>query len=265
MGDSSDARRRGWRLMASELRSQRPRLVAAAGAGLTWTAAKVSVPLLAKLAIDRGIIGRQHGALLRYAVILLIAGTVQGVCTGVRRYLAIGVAARIETDLRQRLFAHLQRLHFAFHDSAQTGQLMARANSDLQQIQFFLVFIPLAIANSLTVVAVAVVLFLTNAKLALLALAALPFVNVAAKRFSTRLHPVVLRLQQELAELSTVVEETVSGIRVVKGFGAEDRQSAALAQEANDVYEVSLNAARIRSVYLPIIDFLPTVGLVMIL
>src|SRR4051794_25301966 len=127
-GASTEARRRGWRLMGEELRTQRLRLVLAAFAGLTWTAAKVSVPLLAKEAIDHGIINPEHGALLRYSLILLAVGTVQGICTGLRRYLAIGVAATIETNLRQRLFAHLQRLHFAFHDQAQTGQLMARAN-----------------------------------------------------------------------------------------------------------------------------------------
>src|SRR5205085_73853 len=158
--------------------------------GLVWTAAKVSVPSLAQRAIDHGIIHRQHGALLKWSLILVAVGVVQGACTGLRRYAAIGAAARVETGLRQRLFAHLQRLHFAFHDEAQTGQLMARANSDLQQIQFFLVFIPLAIANTLTVVAIAVVLFLNNAGLAALALAALPLVNVAAKRFSSRIHPV---------------------------------------------------------------------------
>ena len=236
--------------------------------GLIWTAAKVSVPTLARLAIDRGIIADEQGALLRYS--LKHDGRrklprKRRAFSRLRRYLAIGIAARVETDLRQRLFAHLQRLHFAFHDQAQTGQLMARANSDIQQIQFFLVFIPLFIANAATVVAVAVVLLLSNAGLALLALGALPFLNLVAKRFSTRIHPSVLALQQELAELSSVVEETVSGIRVVKGFAAEPLQARRLRAEADDVYNQSLAAARIRSHYLPILDFLPAVGLVMVL
>ena len=265
MDDTPEARRRGWALMGRALRPELRWVAVGALFGLTWTAAKVSVPFLARLAIDHGIIHNEPGALLQWSIALVIAGTIQGVCTGLRRYIAIGMAARIETELRQRLFAHLQRLHFAFHDEAQTGQLMARANSDLQQIQFFLVFIPLAIANTLTVVAVAVVLFLTNAALAALALCALPFVNIAAKRFSSRIHPVVLDLQQELAELSTVVEESVSGIRVVKGFGAEPLQSAKLAAEAGDVYDVSMAAARIRSTYLPVLDFLPALGLVVVL
>src|SRR4051812_42604069 len=265
MDDTPEARRRGWSLMGRALRPELRWVAVAALFGLTWTAAKVSVPFLARLAIDHGVIDNEPGALLQWSLALLIAGVLQGVCTGLRRYVAIGVAARIETDLRQRLFAHLQRLHFAFHDEAQTGQLMARANSDLQQIQFFLVFIPLAIANVLTVILVAVVLFITNAGLAALALCALPFVNIAAKRFSSRIHPGVLDLQQELAELSTVVEGSVSGIRVVKGFGAEALQSAKLATEAGDVYDISLRAARIRLVSLTVLDFLPALGLVVVL
>lgn len=240
-------------------------VAAGAAAGLVWTAAKVSVPLLARQAIDHGIVAGEPGALARWSLALLAVGIVQGACTGLRRYLAIGVAARIETDLRQRLFAHLQRLHFAFHDRAQTGQLMARANSDVQQIQFFLVFIPLAIANTLTVAAVAVVLVATNAALAAAALAPLPLVNVAARRFSQRVHPEVMALQQELAGLSTVVEETVSGIRVVKGFGAEDERREAMGRAAAGVLAASLRAARIRSRYLPLLDFLPALGLVVVL
>jgi ATP-binding cassette subfamily B protein len=251
--------------MGASLRVERRAVVLGALYGLVWTAAKVTVPLLATRAIDHGIIADDSGALLTYSLMLLGVGVVQGACTGLRRYTAIGAAARIETDLRQRLFAHLQRLHFAFHDRAQTGQLMSRANTDLQQIQFFLVFIPLAIANTLTVVAVAVVLLLINPLLALLALFALPFVNLAAKRFSASIHPVVNDLQQELAELGTVVEESVAGIRVVKGFGAEPVQARRLRKEADDVFDTSMLAARIRSLWLPALDFLPAVGLVMVL
>jgi ATP-binding cassette subfamily B protein len=263
--DSPESRRRGWRLMWEALRPQRNAVWLGVLFGLIWTAAKVSVPALASLAIDRGIIDDDNGALVRFTVLMVIVGAVQGASTGLRRYSAIGLAARIETDLRHRLFAHLQRLHFAFHDEAQTGQLMARANSDIQQVHFFLVFIPLFIANTATVLAVAVLLFTSNAAVALLALGALPFVNVVAKRFSSRIHPSVLALQQELAELSGVVEETVSGIRVVKGFAAEPLQARRLRVEADDVYRQSLAAARIRSRYLPILDFLPAVGLVMVL
>ena len=107
---------------------------------------------------------------------------------------------------------------------------MSRANTDLQQIQAFVVMIPLTISNGVTVLAVTVILFLIDPVLTLLALGSLPFLNVLATRFSRRLHPAVMGIQQESAELAAVVEETVAGVRVVKGFGAEPVQAARLAR-----------------------------------
>ena len=84
------------------------------------------------------------------------------------------------------IFAHLQRLHFAFHDEVQTGQLMSRANTDLQQVQAFVVMIPITISNAATVLAVAVILFSIDPLLALLALGPLPFVNVLGQAVLAR-------------------------------------------------------------------------------
>ena len=163
---------------------------------------------------------------MRWALLIALAGLVSAVFTGLRRYYAFREARWSEAVLRDRMFAHLQRLHFSFHDEAQTGQLMSRANTDLQQVQNFIVLIPLTMSNAVTVTAVTVILFRTNWLLALMALGMLPFVNYFAKRFSTQLHPTMVGIQQESAELAAVVEETVSGVRVVKGFGAEDIQAA---------------------------------------
>ena len=91
---------------------------------------------------------RRHAArCATWAIVIAVVGVVLGAFTGLRRYLGLPRGALVETDLRDRLFAHLQRLHFAFHDQAQTGQLMSRANTDLQQIQAFVVMIPLTISN----------------------------------------------------------------------------------------------------------------------
>jgi ATP-binding cassette subfamily B protein len=258
-------RRAGWRLLGTTIRPQRTGIIIGVVAGLVWTAAKVTIPTLTRVAIDRGVIHDEPGALARWSLAMLVVGLVSALCTGTRRYLAFGIAHRAETELRRRLFAHLQRLHFAFHDRAQTGQLMSRAATDLQQIQGFVVLIPITVSNTMTVLAVAVILTLTNAGLALLALGALPLVNVAAKRFSSRIHPVSLELQQELAGVSTVVEETVTGIRVVKGFGAEPIQAARMVERTERVYDRAMRAARIRAGFMPVLDFLPALGLVGVL
>ncbi len=234
-------------------------------AGLAWTAAKVSVPKLVERAIDQGIEAGDQHAVTRYAWFIALAGLIGALFTGLRRYSAFREARLSEAALRDQLFAHLQRLHFAYHDGQQTGQLMSRANNDLQQIQNAVVLVPLTIANLATVLAVLVVLVTVDPILTVLALGSLPAVNVLAKRFSTKLHPTMVGVQQESAELSAVVEETVAGIRVVKGFAAEPTQASRLATEADDLYEVSMAGARIRSTYWPALELLPNVGLIMVL
>ncbi|MFM7870401.1 MAG: ABC transporter transmembrane domain-containing protein, partial [Actinomycetota bacterium] len=115
------------------------------------------------------------------------------------------------------------------------------------------------------IVAVVVLLLVSQPMLALIALAPLPMVNILASRFSRQIHPAVLAVQQEQAELATVVEETVSGVRVIKGFGAERVQADKLHDEADDILRVSLEAARIRSRFLPALDLLPSLGLIAVL
>jgi ATP-binding cassette, subfamily B, bacterial len=259
------SRRDGWRLLGEAVRNHRGWVIVGVLAGLVWTAAKVTIPTLTKHAVDGGIVKNDSGALLMWALIIVAVGIVSAVCTGLRRYAAFGIAYRAETELRDRLFAHLQRLHFAFHDQTQTGQLMSRAATDLQQINGFVVLIPITISNALTVGSVAVILLLINAKLAILALFALPALNVFARRFSSQIHPVSLELQQQLARVSEVVEETVTGIRVVKGFGAEQLQADRLRERTDRVYDRAITAARIRARFMPLLDFLPLLGLLAVL
>lgn len=245
------------------LREQRKGLMLGVLVGLFWSAAKVAIPYLFKLGIDRGI--ERGGSLLLWAGLITVAGVVVGVFTAIRRWLAFRESRWTESSLRERLFTHLQGLHIGYHDTAQTGQLMSRASSDLGQIQGFVVMIPLTISNVAMVLAVMVILMTSQPLLAVIALAPLPFINLAARRFSHAIHPAVLAVQAEQAELANVVEESVSGIRVVKGFGAEAAQLAKLEKEADDIRAVSIGAAKIRSKFLPGIDLLPSLGLIAVL
>jgi ATP-binding cassette subfamily B protein len=101
--------------------------------------------------------------------------------------------------------------------------------------------------------------------LTLLALGSLPFLNVMATRFSRRLAPQVMGIQRESAELAAVVEETVAGVRVVKGLGAESAQARRLQAEADDVYDESIAAARTRARFLPGLELLPNIGFIAVL
>ena len=253
----------GWRLLRATLRLQRRNLIIGVVIGTFWAAGKVTVPQLTKYAINHGI--ERNGSLLRWSVLIAFAGVVIGVLSGLRRYMAFRESRWAETLLREKLFAHVLGLHIGYHDRAQTGQLMSRASSDMQQVQAFIVMIPITLSNVVQIFAVTAILFFTDPILATVALLPLPFVNLAARRFSHRIHPAVLAVQVEQAQLASVVEESVSGVRVVKGFGAEQVQYDKLAKEADDIQRESLKAAGIRSSFLPAIDLLPALGLVAVL
>jgi ATP-binding cassette subfamily B protein len=251
--------------MGEVLRPQWVTILVGVIVGLAWTACKVAIPLMVAHAIDQGIEADDSAALYKWALAIAILGIFQGTFTGLRRWWAFKVSRWSEAALRDRLFAHLQRLHFAYHDQAQTGNLMSRANTDLNQVQSFLVMIPLTMSNAVTVAAVTVILFTIDPVLTILALGSLPLLNVFAKRFGVRLHPTVMGIQQESAELASVVEETVSGVRVVKGFGAEGVQQGRFLTEADDVYNESMKATRVRAVFLPALELLPNIGLILVL
>jgi ATP-binding cassette, subfamily B, bacterial len=263
VAEGDDRRRDAWKYLVDALSRQRRGLAIGIAVGLLWTVGKVVIPQLTRHAIDSGI--ERGGSVVTWAVLIGCTGLLTGTFTALRRYVAFRESRLTETRLRERLFDHILGLHIGYHDRAQTGQLMSRSSSDLNQIQAFVVMIPLTISNLALVVAVVVILFFTDPFLALVALAPLPLVNITAKRFSGAIHPAVLAVQAEQAQLATVVEETIAGVRVIKGFGAEQVQSDKLRTEADDIRRVSVEAARVRARYLPAIDLLPSLGLIAVL
>ena len=256
-------RSEGWKLLRGMLREQRRNLLFGAVIGISWAGFKTAVPQMTKNAINQGI--EKDGPLLKWVLIIAGLGVLTGLLSGMRRYVAFRESRWAETLLRERLFAHLIGLNVGYHDKAQTGQLMSRASSDLMQIQGFIVMIPITLSNVIQIIAVTAILFYTDPVLALVALVPLPFVNISASRFSNRIHPASIAVQAEQAQLASVVEESVSGVRVIKGFGAEQVQFEKLRKEADDIFSETMKAAKIRSSFLPAIDVLPALGLVGVL
>jgi ATP-binding cassette subfamily B protein len=253
----------GWKLLRTALFDQKRGLILGVLVGVFWAAGKVSVPQLTKMGIDRGIEGNE--SLWFWSGLVVGAGVIAGIFTSLRRWYAFRESRWIETRLREKIFDHLLHLHVGYHDGMQTGQIMSRASSDLQQLQAFVVMIPITLSNLAMVIAIVVLLISSQPVLALVALSPLPVVTILASRFSRDIHPVVLEVQQEQAQLATVVEESVAGVRVIKGFGAEKVQADKLRHEADDIWNVSMIAAKIRSRFLPALDLLPSLGLIAVL
>ena len=150
------------------------------------------------------------------------AGLLRLGLTVIRRLIAGKVSVTVEFDLRGRMYRHLQSLELGFFDAQQTGQLMSRATVDLQSIRFFLGYgLIFLTQNALTLALSSVVMFTIKPDLAALALAPVPFVVLSAMRYNRRSRPAVQEIQQRLAELTAEVEESISGIRIVKAFARE--------------------------------------------
>ena len=211
-----------WKLLSSTLRDQRRNLIIGSMIGLLWMVSKISVPILVRFSIDQGI--DEGDRLWLWVRLIAVAGVLVGTFTALRRYYAFREARWTETRLRERLFNHIMSLHVGYHDRAQTGQLMSRSSSDLQQIQSFVVMIPITMSNMAMILSATIILFITDPLLALVALAPLPLVNVAGRKFSTSIHSAVLQVQAEQAELATVVEEI--GRRRPRGEGIRRRGGA---------------------------------------
>src|ERR687898_833561 len=197
---------------------------------------------------------------------ILVAGLVRALLMMGRRLISGHQALGVEFDMRNALYAKLQRLSFGFYDRHQTGQLMSRATVDLQSVRLFLGYGLVFIAQSaLTILLAAIAMLALQPGLGALALAPVPFVVLVAARYGRRSRPSLQEVQQRIAELTADVEENVSGVRVVKSFAAEPRRLDRFRGSVTRVFDQSMHATRLRAFYNPFIGFLPNLGLAVIL
>jgi ATP-binding cassette subfamily B protein len=204
--------------------------------------------------------------ILPLALAIVGAGILRLGLTVVRRLIAGRVSVAVEYDLREQLYGHLQALELGFFDSQQTGQLMSRATVDLQSIRFFLGYgLVFLTQNALTLVLASAVMFALKPDLAALALLPVPFVVLSAMRYSRRSRPAVQEIQQRLAELTGEVEEGISGIRIVKAFARERFMLERFRRSVGRVFDQEIFSTRLQAFYSPMIGFLPSLGLAVVL
>ena len=139
-----------------------------------------------------------------------------------RRYM-LKTAYRIEYDLRNIIYEHLSRMSFPFYDRVQSGQLISRGNSDIRQVQMYLAMAPTVFVQCGVAVLAFALMLTINVPLAFVAMSTMPFVFVAGVRMRRYMFPVSWLTQARLAEVATVVDENINGVRVVKSFAAEEQ------------------------------------------
>src|SRR6188472_1977223 len=245
MANREGRRPAAWRFVRAIVSDQRRGVIGAVASGLLWQAGAVAAPLVVKYAIDHGIVGENHQTLVIWLVVLLAVGMLEVVAGAFRHLYAIRNRSHSDARVRDAIFAHSLRLDASYHDRVGPGELLSRASSDSQHVARMMDAIGHTIGYALTVVAVSVVMLVIDAKLALLVLLPLPLVSVVAWLYSRRYDRGTRELQEAWGEASTLVEETVSGIRVVKGLGAGDALLGRFRGRSAEVMQRALHLARL--------------------
>ena len=221
-------------------------------------------PLLTRVAVDEAVAGSTAVLAPVVAVITALA-LVRFTASFARRYLAGRLALDVQHDLRRQVFAAVQRLDGERQDALRTGQVVARSITDLQLVHSMLSMAPLALGMVvLVVVSVAAMLWLSPL-LTAVALVVLPLGGYATVRTRRVLFPATWSAQQRAADLAQHVEETVTGVRVVKGFAQEAREVAALERRARRLFAERMRAARLTARLNPTLLALPTLGQVAVI
>ncbi len=204
--------------------------------------------------------------LLVLALVIVAIVLARWLLTYMRRMIAGRISLAIEFDLREIMYAQLQRLELGFFDHQQTGQLMSRATVDLQAVRFFLGYGLVFILQSiLTLVLAGIAMIVINPELGLIAMAPTPFVVFISQRYGRTARPAIQEVQQRIGELTADAEENISGVRVVKSFAREPQQLQRFRHSVSRVFEQSMVATRLEAKFNPAIGFLPQLGLAAVL
>jgi len=248
--------------VAGLLRPSWRRALAAFALGVAMMTITTVIPRITKTIIDDGLTRRVPGVLGREIGLLLVLALVRWACSGLRRNTSGRIGTDVEVELRSRLGTHLLALEPGWHDRVQTGQLLSRYTSDIRAVRYFLSWgLMFSVLNLLTFFIAGAQMWALSPRLTLVTLAVGPPLVYGAVRYNSRLHRVFWQVQQEVGDLTTVVEENAAGTRVVKAFGREAEQQARLETEARSIMSENLEAARLRAFYIPLLAALPQLSL----
>jgi ABC-type multidrug transport system fused ATPase/permease subunit len=226
----------------------------------------LAVPRLIGVAVDDGVSRQDASTLIVVSVLIIASSALRGLCAFGQNYLGESAAQGGSYQLRRALYAHIQQLSFSFHDQAQTGDLLTRSMSDVEQLKNFTGRGMLMIFNLLLlVVGVAAALLWMNWKLALLSLVILPLLYWRAASFSRAMRPMFRAVQDQVAVVATLVQDNAAGARVVKAFGQEQREVARFDAANEQLYQRYFESSRLQSFNTPLLNFIANAATVVLL
>jgi len=225
---------------------------------------QVWIPKILQEGITNALINKTqplHG----YVELIAVLGLFTGLFGYISRTNLFKVAYAIEFDLRNIIYEHFTRMSFPFYDRVQSGQLISRANSDIRSVQMYLTFAPMILVQCSIAVVAFIFMLSISVPLAFVAMISMPFIYLVGVKMRKSLFPVSWLIQSRLAEVATVVDENVNGVRVVRSFAAEQQQLGQLATAADRVQWGYIKDADLRARFAPLVQNLSQVGLVFVL
>jgi ABC-type multidrug transport system fused ATPase/permease subunit len=230
------------------------------------TGFSIIVPRMLGDGIDTVISAGQRSAIVIAAVVIVAASSLRGFAGYGQRFFAEVVAQKVSYNIRNALYARLQRLSFSFHDRNQTGQLMSRATVDVEATRMFFSQGLLGMAQVVFMfIGVAYMLLSMNWQLGLMTLAFCMPVVWLATTFGRRIRPIWLKVQAMMGFMGNTLEESLSGVAVVKAFNHQQEESKKFAVQAQSLYDDQMQAARLMSVNMPTMVLLISLPSILIL
>jgi len=255
----------GWiRRMLPVLLTRRRQLLLGLSAAAVAMVAQIIAPRVLMGAIDNALDDRTS-SLTPYVITLSALALLRGGLLFFYRRTLFGAAYGLEYDLRTTIYEHLTTLSFPFYDKVQSGQLISRANSDIRSVQLFLTFMPIVSLSLVSFLLALAIMLNISVPLTIAAVAPIPFLYVMGVRMRELLFPISWVVQGRAADVATIVEENVTGARVVKSFAAEAQQLDVLALAARRLRWGSIRQIDVRAQYGPLIEAVPRLGLAAVL
>ncbi|MFG2223425.1 ABC transporter ATP-binding protein [Streptomyces sp. NPDC048644] len=244
------------------VRPVRGRLATAAVVAVVASCIALVIPLVLKWLVDGPVAEGDPGGVWLGGGYLLLLGVAEAGLFGLRRWLVARPLARVEASMRAALYRHIQRLPVAFHDRWSSGQLLSRATTDLQMLRMFLAFpLTFLMVNGVTIVVGCAILLAQQFWLGLVLLAPVLPLMVVCSVFEAKYALAARRALDQVGDLTTVIEESVLGIRVVKGFGRHRSQARAFRRLSHELRTTELHKARLLAAIWGAITFLPELAI----
>lgn len=226
----------------------------------------VYIPLLIRDSIDELRTAFSFDQIWHFVLLILILSSVMWVIRMASRIFLFGLGRQVEFDLKQKIFQHLLTLEPSYFATNTTGDLINRATSDVDNIRRLLGFAVLSLANTVFAYALTLpVMMSINLRLSVLAIAVYPFMLITVQLFSDKLRNQQLTVQEELSNLSELIQEDISGISLIKIYAQEENERRAFRRLNGQLLGANLLLARTRNVLFPVIEALAYISLLVLL